>query len=80
MLFPESRYPKTKLCEFHKKCMEPSTTLIFPFQIWGIDASKTYENRIIFFYKFTKDIESITIKLNFPEIYLSKWVWCNLGS
>jgi len=57
--------------------MEPSTTLIFPFKKGGIDASKTYENRIIFFYKFIKDIESITIKLNFPEIYLSKWVWCN---
>ena len=72
MFFSESRHPQAKLRGFHKKWMEPSTTLIFPFQIWGIDASKTYENRIIFFYKFTKDIESITIKLNFLEIYLSK--------
>ena len=80
MLFPVEPTPETKLRGFHKKWMEPSTTLIFPFQIWGIDASKTYENHIIFFYKFTKGIESITIKLNFLEIYLSKWVWCNLGS
>ena len=80
MFISEDHHPQAKLRGFHKKCMEPSTTLIFPFQIWVIDASKTYENRIIFFYKFTKDTESITIKLNFPEIYLSKWVWCNLGS
>ena len=72
MLFSEISGGDPKLAIGARNWMEPSTTLIFPFQIWGIDASKTYENCIIFFYKFTKGIESITIKLNFLEIYLSK--------